>query len=109
MKCPRDGSEMQIEQHEAGFEVDVCPTCQGQWLESTFKGGCPIPPRPENARSFGAHPQSSRFASPIARKHGGPETGPWMDRQAEPLPDGERERSGRPEQQRKPPWTKNQS
>jgi ribonucleoside-diphosphate reductase alpha chain len=26
------------------------------------QGGCPIPPRPEKARFFGAHPQASRFA-----------------------------------------------
>lgn len=33
MKCPRDDTEMRIEKHEAGFEVDFCPTCQGQWLD----------------------------------------------------------------------------
>jgi hypothetical protein len=30
--------------------------------EVSVQGGCPIPPRPEKARFFGAHPQSSRFA-----------------------------------------------
>jgi hypothetical protein len=28
----------------------------------SVQGGCPIPPRPEKARFFGAHPQSPRFA-----------------------------------------------
>jgi Zn-finger nucleic acid-binding protein len=32
MKCPRDGSELQIEKH-FGIEVDHCPTCNGRWLD----------------------------------------------------------------------------
>jgi len=33
MKCPRDGTGMRVEEHEAGFEVDRCPTCNGEWLD----------------------------------------------------------------------------
>ena len=36
-------------------------------LSVPVQGGCPIPPRPEKARFFGAHPQSSRFA-PLKEK-----------------------------------------
>ncbi len=32
MKCPRDETELMIEQHH-GIEVDHCPTCNGRWLE----------------------------------------------------------------------------
>jgi len=32
MKCPRDETELSIEQHH-GIEVDHCPTCNGRWLD----------------------------------------------------------------------------
>ncbi len=34
----------------------------GYEISYTFRGGCPIPPRPEKAGFFGTHPQSPRFA-----------------------------------------------
>ena len=52
----------------------VCPLTQGLPFyarhafglqdepRADIQGGCPIPPRPEKARFFGAHPQSPRFA-----------------------------------------------
>jgi len=33
MKCPRDESVMATSRHEAGFEIDTCPTCDGVWLD----------------------------------------------------------------------------
>lgn len=33
MRCPRDQAEMTVQKHEAGFEVDYCATCGGQWLD----------------------------------------------------------------------------
>ncbi len=33
MKCPRDGAQMETSRHEAGFEIDTCPTCKGVWLD----------------------------------------------------------------------------
>jgi Zn-finger nucleic acid-binding protein len=32
MKCPRDATELVIEQHH-GIEVDHCPSCNGRWLD----------------------------------------------------------------------------
>lgn len=32
MKCPRDGTELQI-QHLHDIEVDHCSTCNGRWLD----------------------------------------------------------------------------
>ena len=32
MKCPRDQSELVVEQQH-GIEVDHCPTCNGRWLD----------------------------------------------------------------------------
>ena len=32
MKCPRDGTELAVEQHQ-GIEVDRCPQCNGFWLD----------------------------------------------------------------------------
>jgi Zn-finger nucleic acid-binding protein len=33
MKCPRDGTELVVEQEYHGIEVDRCPTCNGRWLD----------------------------------------------------------------------------
>ena len=32
MRCPRDDTELNVEQHR-GIEVDRCPTCEGIWLD----------------------------------------------------------------------------
>ncbi|MBA7630143.1 hypothetical protein ES703_37653 [subsurface metagenome] len=33
MKCPRDNSVFESQVYEADVEVDVCPSCQGIWLD----------------------------------------------------------------------------
>lgn len=33
MKCPRDRTEMKLQKHPAGVELDVCGKCQGVWLD----------------------------------------------------------------------------
>jgi len=33
MKCPRDGTELQERQYHHAV-VDVCPTCNGMWLDA---------------------------------------------------------------------------
>lgn len=33
MNCPRDRAEMETKQHDAGFELDLCPSCKGIWLD----------------------------------------------------------------------------
>ncbi len=33
MKCPRDGAELEVQRYEARIEIDVCPSCQGVWLD----------------------------------------------------------------------------
>lgn len=33
MKCPRDGTDLVVEQEYHGIEVDRCPTCDGRWLD----------------------------------------------------------------------------
>lgn len=33
MKCPRDRTSMTTTRHEAAIEIDVCPSCQGTWLD----------------------------------------------------------------------------
>lgn len=33
MKCPRDGTELIQQRHEAQIDVNQCPTCQGFWLD----------------------------------------------------------------------------
>jgi Zn-finger nucleic acid-binding protein len=33
MKCPRDNSVLESQVYEGDVEVDVCPSCQGMWLD----------------------------------------------------------------------------
>lgn len=33
MKCPRCSSELKQQQQGKGVEIDVCPQCQGVWLD----------------------------------------------------------------------------
>ena len=33
MKCPKDESVLKAQVYEADITVDVCPTCQGMWLD----------------------------------------------------------------------------
>ena len=33
MQCPREGTELVVEQEYHGIEVDRCPSCEGRWLD----------------------------------------------------------------------------
>lgn len=33
MECPRDNSVLESQVYEGDVEVDVCPSCQGMWLD----------------------------------------------------------------------------
>ena len=33
MKCPRDNSKLKSEVYEGDITVDICPSCEGMWLD----------------------------------------------------------------------------
>jgi uncharacterized protein YqhQ len=66
-QTPQDASEGSTDR-----EVEVFPSFEAARTALIVEGGCPIPPRPEKARFFGAHPQSSRFAPLQGKGPAGP-------------------------------------
>jgi Zn-finger nucleic acid-binding protein len=95
VKCPRDGTEATIEEHDGRhgrFRIDVCPTCGGVWFDQGEIGR--LTNDREIERMIVAYASgASKFACPgcggaVARRPVGDVTldvctschGVWMDR-----------------------------
>jgi Zn-finger nucleic acid-binding protein len=71
MKCPRDGSEMIVEQEYHGIDVDRCPSCEGRWLDHNEldRLEATVPSTPEERRATIKYAQrKSDFACPVCAK-----------------------------------------
>lgn len=66
MKCPIDGTELQMTERQ-GVEIDYCPKCRGIWLDRgeldkiIEKVSPPERVKPEVDRTYSSHGKHGRY------------------------------------------------